>query len=165
MLAALGAPQRAAGLVVVDIAPVAYRESLLDHVEAAIDLVLEGTQRRAELDEDLSGLIPNPGTRAFILQNVVQEQGRFRWRVNLAALKAHANDLSDFRPPAGARYEGPVLFIAGGRSGYLEARYRKAIAPLFPAAELVTVADAGHEVHSDRPEAVVAAVTAFLDRL
>ena len=165
MLAALADPARPAGLIVVDIAPAPYRESLLDHVEAVADVVLEGAQRRAEVDEDLAGLIPDPGVRSFILQNLVQERGRFRWRVNLAALKAHANDLSDFRPAPNAAYPGPTLFLAGGRSGYLADRHRSRIAGLFPAAEIATVAAAGHYLQAEQPDAFLDLVTAFLDRL
>ncbi len=162
MMAALTRPDRIAGLLVADIAPIPYRESLLDHVEAAADLQLAGTERRAELDEDLSGLIPEPGTRAFILQNVVQEAGRFRWRVNLQALRASANAITDFRAPHGARYDGPCLFIAGARSDYIMPRHHDAIATLFPAAKVVTVADAGHYVHADQPERFVETARAFL---
>lgn len=163
MMAALTAPDRIAGILVVDIAPIPYRESLLEHVESALDLQLDGTERRSELDEDLSGLIPEPGTRSFILQNVVQEGGRFRWRVNLAALRANANLLTDFRPPRGATYDGPARFLAGGRSGYVMPRHHDAILSLFPAADIVTIPDAGHYLHADQPDRFVQAATAFLD--
>ncbi len=165
MTAALSQPEDWAALVVVDIAPVAYRESLLGHVDAVADVVLKGATRRAEVDEDLSGLIPDPGVRSFILQNLVQEDGRFRWRVNLAALAAHANDLGDFRPPAGARYEGPTLFVAGSRSAYLAPRHQSGIAALFPDAVVTMVEGAGHYVHAERTEAFLAVVETFLDRL
>jgi pimeloyl-ACP methyl ester carboxylesterase len=165
MLAALAHPGRIGALVVVDIAPAAYRESLLDHVEAVADLQLDGAMSRGEIDEDLSGLIPEPGVRGFILQNLVQTGGRFSWRINLAALRAHATALTDFRPPAGARYDGPTLFVAGAASGYLAPPRRKAIAPLFPAAALETVPGAGHEVHAENPGGFLSVVERFLDRL
>ena len=160
MWLALTQPQRVAALIVVDIAPVAYRESLLDHVEAVLDVQLAGATRRAEIDEDLTGLIPDPGTRGFILQNLVRGDDGFRWQVNLEALRRSANALSDYRPEG--RFDGPTLFIAGEHSSYITPSHRAAIETHFPKAEIITIAGAGHRVHADRPAEFAAAVDRFL---
>lgn len=162
MTLALAEPERVAALVVVDIAPVPYREGMLDYVDAVADAVLEGVTRRAEVDEDLSGLIPDPVTRGFILQNLVREGDRFHWRVNLDALRTSASAMTDFR--ANGTYGGPTLFIAGGRSQYITAEHRPAILTLFPKAEIYTIPHAGHRVHADQPEAFATAVRSFLRR-
>jgi pimeloyl-ACP methyl ester carboxylesterase len=164
MTLALEDPGRVDRLVVVDIAPVPYQESLLNYVDAAADVQLDGVARRAEVDEDLSGLIPDPWIRQFILMNLEPDDGGLRWRINLAALQRAATPLTDFRPRRRQPFAGPALFVAGGRSGYIRRSYEPTIRELFPKAEIVEVADAGHEVHAEQPERFIEAVRGFLDR-
>ena len=165
MTLALEDPARVDRLIVVDIAPVPYQESLLNYVEAAADMQLEGVTRRAEIDEDLSGLIPDPWIRQFILLNLETiEDGGLRWRINLDALRRATTALTDFKPRRRGPFDGPVLFIAGERSGYIRRSYEAAIYQLFSDARLVEIADAGHEVHADQPERFLGAVRAFLNR-
>lgn len=163
MMLALRDPARVDGLVVVDIAPVPYTETLIGHIEALLDVDVAHARRRAEVDEDLEGLIPDPPTRTFLLQNLVTgEDGRLRWRVNLEALRAGVNALHDFRPPPGAVYGGPALFVAGGTSDYIRPAHGDTIRALFPRAEIVTIPDAGHRVHAERPQAFGETLQRFL---
>ncbi len=163
MMLALCDPTRVDALVAVDIAPAAYTETLIDYIHALQDVDVGHASRRAEVDEDLEGLIPDPPTRTFLLQNLMTgEDGRMRWRVNLEALNAGVNDLHDFRPPPGAIYNGPALIVAGGNSDYIRPVHGDAIRALFPLAETVTIPDAGHRVHAERPEAFVTALRRFL---
>jgi pimeloyl-ACP methyl ester carboxylesterase len=164
MTLALEAPERVERLVVVDIAPVPYQESLLSYVDAAADVQLQGVTRRAEVDEDLSGLIPDPWIRQFILMNLEPADGGLRWRLNLAALQRAATALTDFKPRRREPFTGPTLFVAGGRSDFIRRTYHPVLFGLFPNAELVEVADAGHEVHAEQPERFLQAVRGFLDR-
>ncbi len=166
MALALGQPACVARLVVVDISPVAYRESMLGHVDALLDVQLEGAKRRSDVEEDLLGLVPDPGMRGFLLQNLVRDRDRgFRWRVNLPALQAAANDLGGFDPADDASpYTGPTLFIAGGRSDYVRRDHTPAIRRLFPKAEVVTIPQAGHQVHTDTPDRFATVLRGFLDK-
>ena len=120
-------------LVVVDVAPVAYGHSFAPFVEAMRAVDLAAVQRRADADLQLERAIGDAAIRNFLLQNLVKTDAGFAWRVNLEALAANMPELVGFPTPgAGAAYHGPALFIAGGRSPYIEAEHRPLIARLFP---------------------------------
>jgi esterase len=150
-------------LVVVDVAPVSYPPELAAYVRAMRAVDLAGVSRRAEVDAQLAGAITNPGERAFLLQNLVLENGQARWRLNLPVLDRFMLDISGFpEPAAGATFGGPTLFVAGERSSYVRPEYRPAIERLFPQARIVQVPEAGHWLHAERPDAFLALVTPFL---
>jgi pimeloyl-ACP methyl ester carboxylesterase len=56
----------------------------------------------------------------------------------------------------------PTLVIAGGPSSFVPAAHIRDLVTLVPDAAVMTI-DAGHEIHSNRPEQFLSAVRAFLD--
>jgi pimeloyl-ACP methyl ester carboxylesterase len=150
-------------LVVADIAPAAYAPRHLGYVRAMAALDLAIITRRGEAEALLVAAVPDPAERAFLVQNLVFEEGRARWRLNLAAIERAMPTLVDFPAlPAGAVYRGPALFVAGSRSDYLRPEHEPAIRRLFPAARLAHIAGAGHWVHAERPREFLALVESFL---
>ena len=163
MLLALRHADAVERLVVVDVAPVAYAPSLAAYVRAMRGVDLDGVSRRAEVDAQLAGVVTNPGERAFLLQNLVLEDGRARWRLNLPVIERFMPDISGFPTiDAGLSFAGPALFVAGERSSYVRPEHRPAIERLFPQARIVQIAEAGHWLHAERPEAFLALVAPFL---
>jgi pimeloyl-ACP methyl ester carboxylesterase len=59
-------------------------------------------------------------------------------------------------------FDGPTLFLTGGKSDYVTEAHWPRIAALFPRLERVAVPDAGHWLHAEAPEAFCTAVEAFL---
>jgi pimeloyl-ACP methyl ester carboxylesterase len=109
--------------------------------------------------------IPDAAERGFLLQNLLFENGGARWRLNLAAIEEEMPRLVGFPAvPAGRTYDGPALFIAGGRSDYLQPAHEPTIRSLFPHAEIARIDNAGHWLHAEQPAAFLATVEAFLDR-
>ncbi|MHC8507819.1 MAG: alpha/beta fold hydrolase [Rhodospirillales bacterium] len=166
MALALTAPARVAGLIVADIAPLAYgggggRHTELIRAMRAADLSAPG---RADIEQQLLGAAPDPVMRAFVMHNLARGgDGGFYWRPNLAVLESAMADLAGFpAPPAGAVYKGPALFIRGGKSGYVKDEAAGGIKQLFPAARIETIAQSGHWPHADAPEEFLALVKAFL---
>ncbi|WP_119460430.1 alpha/beta fold hydrolase [Rhodospirillaceae bacterium SYSU D60014] len=163
MLTALCHGGRVDRLVVVDIAPVSYPPTYLPYVRAMRAVDLSASTRRSEIEEQLRGPVRNQMVRLFLLQNLVAEDGRFRWRVNLPVLEEAMAGLSDFPElPSDRTYGGPALFIAGGRSAYVGEAQHPAIKRLFPSAEIVTLPEAGHWIHAEQPEAFLEIVRPFL---
>jgi len=151
-------------LVVVDIAPVRYERSFAPYIEAMQQVDLSAA-RRSEVDESLKPAVPDAGVRAFLLQNLVSSDGGFAWRVNLPALSANMDGIMGFPESADRRsFEGPALFLAGGRSDYLRPVHRAGIERLFPRAEFEVIEDAGHWVHAERPADFLEALERFLER-
>lgn len=163
MRLALEAPSLVDRLVVVDIAPVDYDHSTGEYVEALRKLDLGGLSSRNEVDARLADDVPEPGIRAFLLQNLVREEEGFRWRANLDVLAGAMPDLMSFPTAQHDQYRGPALFLAGSNSDYVRSDHRTAIETLFTKADIRTIADAGHWVHAEQPTAFLAHLQHFLD--
>ena len=67
-----------------------------------------------------------------------------------------------------ARITAPTLLVLGAQSEFRAALGSEGLEPycrrVFPTAEVVTLADAGHMMHHDQPEAVAALIEGFLHR-
>lgn len=169
MTLALRRPELLTALVVVDIAPVDYpgerKGSEFDRfIDAMQSVDLSTLRTRAEADAALAEAVPDPTVRGFLLQSLVRDgEHGWRWRLNLDVLGRDLPALGRFpEPPAGAVYAGPVLWIAGASSGYIQEENRPAMTALFPRTRLVRIKGAGHWVHSERPDVFVETVARFL---
>jgi esterase len=163
MRLALTRPELVARLVVVDVAPVAYAHSFGPFLEAMAAVDLSAVQRRTDAERQLERTLDDPVICNFLLQNLVKTGDGFAWRVNLEALAANMPELLGFPALDGATaYRGSTLFIAGSRSRYIKDEHRPLIERLFPAAELVTIAGAGHWVQAERPAEFLTELQRFL---
>ena len=168
MWLALTAPERVGSLVVADIAPRTYasRHGLL--VRALTALPLHEIKDRRDADTRLATVIQSAPVRAYLLQNMVQDQasnvaGRgWRWRLNLEVLAHSLEGILGFPDTRDMKFLGPTLFIHGGRSDYVTGDGLPRIRALFPRATLRGIPNAGHWVHADQPDAFFNAVTGFL---
>jgi esterase len=165
MVAALQHGTEVERLVVVDIAPVNYPSHHLALVRAMRELDLAGIKRRSEADARLAPSILDPAERAFLVQNLIFEDGRARWRLNLAAIEQAMPHLGEFPElPLTAVYDGPALFIAAGRSDYLHPEHEPSIRRRFPRADIARIDNTGHWLHAEQPQAFLAVVEPFLSR-
>jgi esterase len=167
MALALLEPQLVQRLVVADVAPVRYERigSFSDYVTGMRSIDLSRISTRAEADTQLRPYAPDDVVRSFLLQNLRRDAGSdtgWRWQMNLAVLGARLADLGDWPDLHTAPFDGPVLWVAGGRSDYITPEYAPAMRALFPRTQLVTIKNAGHWVHSEQPEIFVAALRRFL---
>jgi pimeloyl-ACP methyl ester carboxylesterase len=163
MLTALLHPNEVVRLVVADIAPAANPPTLLTYIRAMRRLDLRGVTRRSDADAQLAQAVPNPAERAFLLQNLVIGEGTAHWRLNLEPIEREFGQIAGFPDiSAGTAYPGPVLFVAGARSDYIQPDHQPAIWRLFPKARIVRIDGAGHWVHAEQPQAFLDTVTPFL---
>jgi pimeloyl-ACP methyl ester carboxylesterase len=180
MQLAVRRPELLRALVVVDIAPVEYpltggrtddpdeeASPFGDYIAAMKAIDLTGLERRDDAERALEAAVPSRMVRSFLLQSLVREgvgtTSGWRWRLNLELLERDLERLRGFPdPPPGARFDGPVLWIAGANSHYVLARDRERMDELFPATRLVRVKNAGHWVHSEQPEIFLETLRRFL---
>src|SRR5690625_1504002 len=103
--------------------------------------------------------------RMFLMKNLAidRETKRFSWQMNLPVLDAQYDQLNE-PLPKDARFEGPTLFIRGGRSNYIRDEDRDLIEHHFPNARVLTIKDAGHWVHADQPAIFGESVVTYLQR-
>jgi pimeloyl-ACP methyl ester carboxylesterase len=181
MQLALRRPELLRALVVVDIAPVEYplqggrtddpdeeASPFAAFIAGMRAMDLSSVKTRADADAALKAAVPSRMVRSFLLQSLVREglgdDGGWRWRLNLELLERDLDELRGFPdPPAGATYDGPVLWIAGANSTYVLPDDRPRMGALFPATRLVKVKGAGHWVHSEQPEIFLTTLRLFLD--
>ncbi len=163
MTLALSHPELVGSLTVVDIAPAPSPGTFIHYVEALRAMDLTRITSRKEADAGLAPAEPNPGIRAFLLQNLESGADGFKWRVNLDALSAAMEDLLDFEtPPHGHSYQGQALFLAGGASDYIGPHHHGEINRLFPAARVEVLPGVGHWAHAEAPELFLNHVKGFL---
>jgi len=156
--------ERVHRLAVLDIAPVRYGHGHRELIDALLALDLARVRRRADADAALAAEVPDPALRAFLLQNLmIDGEGRARWRIALGILHDDMDRLLDFPlPRAWGSFDGPALFLRGGRSDYVPDTAVAEIRRLFPRAVLETVDGAGHWLHAEQPAEVQRRLRVFL---
>ncbi|NRF65871.1 alpha/beta fold hydrolase [Aquincola sp. S2] len=159
MALALRQPQRVGGLVVVDIAPVSYADTLTPFALAMSGADVMATASLAEVQRRLQQAVPDPGVVPFLMQNLVRHNNHFDWRINLVGICAAMPQLCSFPGELlGARFERPLTVIAGAHSDYVAPSDGSRFAPMFTQVQVEVIADAGHWVHADQPAAFLARV-------
>jgi esterase len=162
MVLALTRPDLIRRLVVADIAPVAYGHCQIPLIHAMRDLDLSGLSARSQADARLADAVPDPGTRAFLLQSLDLRADPPRWKLNLDVLEAEMTRITGW-PDVSGTFDGPALFLSGADSDYVRPEHRETIKALFPAARFAKIPGAGHWLHADKPREFEGTLRAFLD--
>lgn len=152
-------PELVARLTVVDIVPRDYPGRLRIEFAAmrALDLASLGSRRDA--DAALAPLVPDWAQRQFVLTNLGQDEaGRWVWKVNFPALEAALSQLLANPLAPGQLYRGPARLIRGGKSDYVRDEDLPAFHAHFPAGDVVTLPESGHNPHFDARSGFVDAV-------
>jgi pimeloyl-ACP methyl ester carboxylesterase len=172
MVLALRRPDLVERLCVVDVAPVAYERAseFGGYIEAMRGLDLTALTQRADAEAALAGAVGNPTVRSFLLQNLRRESqadggSSWRWQANLAGLGRDLPAISSWPGDrlGDASYDGPVLWMSGANSDYVVEDHAPAMDALFPHNRRVTIKNAGHWLHSEKPEVFLEVLERFLD--
>jgi pimeloyl-ACP methyl ester carboxylesterase len=156
-------PERLKGLIAVDIAPIAQLDRMDWIFEALAAVDLSAVKQRQHAEEMLTVNISSPLVRQFLLQNLKrQEDGTYTWRCNLPELHNFVRKDGGFDLKESDKYEGPTLFIGGGRSEHRIAEKEELIARHFPNYQLTMIPNAGHWVHFEATEKFITIVTDFI---
>ena len=163
MQLALSRPEVVSALVVADIAPVPYPPQH-DTVFAGLEVVAQGDCRsRQEAGELMAAYIREPEVIQFLLASLRREaDGCYRWRFNLEGIRLDYSAVRE-APVATGSYRGPVQFIKGGDSAYIQESHRRDILALFPGAALKIMPGCGHWLHAQQPALFNGIVGRFLD--
>ena len=119
---------------------------------------------REEVEKTLRDKIGDDNTTIQFLMKGLQRDStekNFEWKFNLDALWNHYEDIMD-GVTGNAPFTGPVLFIKGGKSDYINAGNYPDIADLFPNNQLIEIPDAGHWVQAEKPVEFVEIAEKFL---
>jgi esterase len=164
---ALRWPEKINSLIIIDISPFTYagnKNNLYEEhrniLKSILSADLSGIRTRAEAEVFFEKRIKSEKTRGFILKNL-QRTGEktFIWKMNVKSLYNNLENIVGGLPRPTMETEAvtgfPVTVIKGEDSDYLPSGEFNAIQKLFPSAELITVRNAGHWVHSERPDEVI----------
>lgn len=164
MAIALQAPDRVTSLSVADIAPVPYKEDRHSAVFKALNAVANAQiTSRKEAEQLMSDYLTEPSVRQFLLKSFSNEQPT-HWQFNLQILEQHYADIMAWPFAAPQCYSGPVLFIKGGASDYLQPEHQPAIVRHFPNASAKIIPGCGHWLHAEKPRLFNGIVERFLQQ-
>ncbi|MBK8499846.1 MAG: alpha/beta fold hydrolase [Flavobacteriales bacterium] len=144
-------------LVVIDIGPREHTNNQAHIVEALRTADLSPGRTRKEVEAHLAQHVKEPGVVQFLLKNLYwQSEGQLAWRMNVEGLARDLDHILASIGPEAVRV--PTLFIRGGQSDYVTREDLPAIREQFPNSRVETIAYAGHWVHAQAPEEVVALI-------
>lgn len=153
-------PETIEKLIIVDMGIKAYPPHHTDILEGLSKVDLDVVKTRGEVEQILLPYIPVDGTRQFLLKNLYwKEKGQLAWRMNIPVLEREMPAILAALPADKVLL--PTLFIRGERSNYILDEDFDALEDQFPDSTVITIANAGHWVHAEAPEAFVNSVLEF----
>uniref|UniRef100_UPI004047DF6E alpha/beta fold hydrolase n=3 Tax=Algoriphagus sp. TaxID=1872435 RepID=UPI004047DF6E len=154
-------PERVSKLIVGDIAPRYYpihHQVILEGLNA---LDLSQLQSRKEADDLLAPYIPELGIRQFLLKSLGRDTNGFAWKINLSVITQHIEEVGKALDEETV-FEGPTLFLGGTNSSYIQEKDLPDMKRHFPNCTWISIPNAGHWLHAEQPQAVVAEMRKFL---
>lgn len=153
-------------LIVADISPSFYAEDRHDLVfEALINAGVDHAKTREDVQQNLRRHLKDDETTIFFLMKGLYrdtEDGEgFRWRFNVTGLWENYERICEGVSSTDV-FNGPVLFLKGEHSRYINAGNYPDMIHFFPHHELTEIKNAGHWLHADNPADFVNEVVRFL---
>jgi pimeloyl-ACP methyl ester carboxylesterase len=163
---ALNWSERINALIVIDISPFRHAEYekqlYLQHQEilkAILSVEPSEYQTRADVEKLVAMRINDEKIRGLILKNLQRtDTGSFDWKLNAPSLLKNLDRImEEIHIPGNMSLPVtgfPVTFIKGEDSQYLQMSDLKEIQRVFPASEIVSVRNAGHWIHAEKPDVI-----------
>ncbi len=146
-------------LVVIDISPKEHANNQEYIVNALRTADLSPGRTRKEVEARIAQQIKEPGVVQFLLKSLYwKSEDQLAWRMNVELLERDLHAILAAIGPETVRV--PTLFIRGGQSNYILREDLPAIKEQFPNSRVETIAYAGHWVHAQAPDEVVAMIRA-----
>ena len=162
MLFATQYPELVSKLLIADISPRFYPVHHDGILNGLSTLDFDKIKTRGEADTILSSYVSDFGTRQFLLKNLYWiEKGKLALRMNLEVLKDEVAEVGEALPSQ-ATFKKDTLFLRGDRSEYISVEDENSILSHFPKAKIITISNAGHWLHAEKPKDFFEAVMNFV---
>lgn len=163
MMLAFENPQLVERLEILDISPRKF-DHPLEHVgfiDAMGKVNLKNAKRRLDVEEQLAKYNFDKRVLLFLMKNLsYSHEHGFRWKPYLKSIYKNIEEIGKGLENHGT-YNGPALFIRGGRSDYILDKDLPVMKELLPNYQLVTLPESGHWIHVDDPEGFLEATERF----
>jgi pimeloyl-ACP methyl ester carboxylesterase len=156
-------PGIASRMIIADMAARAYEPQHQDVLKALHAVDFNKVTNRKEAEAIMSEYLIDFVTRQFLLKNIYWKDGankKMDWRFNLKTITREYENVRVAVPFY--KSEVPALVIRGGKSNYVNANDLEELKSRYPKMEVVTIEDAGHWVHAEKPKEFLEAVLAFI---
>ena len=148
--------------VIIDIGIRRYEGGHSDIFDALMSVPVDKITTRGEAETILMDKIQDKGVVRFLMKNLTRTpDGPYTWKVNLPLLYenyGHILEAIKFKDEILAE----TLFIRGGKSDYIQDNDWPEIQAALPNSRLITIEDAGHWVHADKPVELFNAIIDFI---
>ncbi len=152
-------PELLKQLIVIDIGPAEHQNNQAHIVEALRTADLAPGRTRKEVEAHISTLVKEPGVVQFLMKNLYwKTEEQLAWRVNVPLLDRELPAILAAIGPGQVRV--PTVFVRGGQSGYIQREDIPAIKEQFTNSTIETIPYAGHWVHVQAPDEVMAIIRA-----
>ena len=147
-------------LIVADISPVEYPiDKDNEMVQAMNRMNLSAVHNREELRQMIQLATKDIMLQGLILKNIsAHGTSEFSWKPDLESITKNLQEIYGFhshglqiRASEKAGFNKETLFIKGGNSRYISENHYPEIAALFPQSKIVTIENAGHWLHAEKP--------------
>ncbi len=153
MLITLLRPHFINKLVIADIAPINYANNNQNIINALFNLDLNLIKNRNHADELLSNEIESKFLRSFLLQNIKLGDRKYKWTINLTAIKKAMNDLRSFpKIDINNKVDTRTLCIYGQKSNYVNENDFQIFKSFFSNVLFHKIINAGHFLHIENPD-------------
>jgi len=163
MLFSLKYPEIVKKLIVADIAPVPYKGGHEPIFDAMVALRIDELSSRVEAEALLKENIKSRSIRQFVLKNLrrLESGSGYKWKINLSEIRDNYPMILGFNSH-GLQYKGPVLFLRGGSSDYVDEKDIGDYREIFPRSFVRTIDKAGHWLHAEQPDLFYKYVKTFV---
>ncbi|CAM3751755.1 Esterase YbfF [Vibrio aerogenes CECT 7868] len=154
-------PELVRSLIIMDMAPVQYKQHRHENVFAGLFALQEQCPAtREEAMHIFAQHIEMLSVRQFLGKSLYREENQVRLRFNVSALFKNYQSILDWNdvPPV----DKPVLFLKGADSDYITQDAQSAILKQFPKAKAHIIANTGHWLHAEKPQDVLRVIRRFL---
>lgn len=150
--------------VVVDISPTGSTGQHGHIFEALLAVDIAKVTKRSEVEAQLLDKGLPLDVVYFLMKNLRRDTaiGGYTWKANIQTLyDNYENILAPIEAPD--EIDTAVLFVSGGRSDYIKETDLSVISEYFPAYRHKVIEEAGHWVHAEKPQELLALVRTFFD--
>jgi esterase len=174
MAFALKWPEMLNGLLVADITP--FNNKLIREwetklhrtiLDAMLSIDLKNFKNRKDVESVLASKINSKREIELIMKNLQRTNNNlFVWKINITSLMNNISSIMEgieLDNSADNQINGfPVIFVKGEKSDYLPKSHFNDILKLFPSAEFINIQNAGHWIHSEKPDEIVKYIRSML---